>query len=192
MVANGLTDMADAVGVHPGGFANPPDATCCEQASGVETHFEDASFYFLENLNTYRSILTDGGAGSLPLWVTRFGWGSSEDTDPPGEINIYVTYTSLGQQAIYAPRAFEIGEELGFVGVMFLDNLNGCVVNSSRAEVCYTSLLGPDGNPRPVFGAVQGINGGASEPMDATENMETETEDMTTEPEAEATPEAES
>jgi LysM repeat protein len=163
LVANDINEMVDAIGAHPGGFANPPDAVCCEAAAGVETHFEDPSFYFRENLQGYRQILVDGGAGDLPLWVTRFGWGSSADTDPPSEINIYVSYISLGEQAIFVPRAFELGEELGYVGVMFLDNLNGCAANATRAEVCYTSLIGPGGQPRPVFDAVASLNAGGAD-----------------------------
>jgi hypothetical protein len=99
--------------------------------------------------------MVENNDASTPIWVTEFGWGTSEDTDPPSETNIYVSYTSLGEQAIYVPRAFELGEELGFVGPMFLYNLNGCLVELPSIEACYYSLLNPEGAPRPVFLAVQ-------------------------------------
>lgn len=155
---NGLADVSDAVGVHPGGWANPPDARCCDQPTGVETHFESDTFYFLENLTAYRDIMVRWGDASAPMWVTKFGWGSSEDTDPPGEINVFVTYTSLAEQALYVPRAFEIGQELDYVGPMFLDNLNGCQGLPTRVEVCYAALVSPSGSPRLVFDAVQAID----------------------------------
>lgn len=153
----GIADISDAIGAHPGGWANPPDARCCEQPSGVESHYESDSFYFLENLAGYHEIMIEYGDTSTPIWITKFGWGTSEDTDPPGQINEFVTYTSLGEQALYVPRAFELGETLGYIGPMFLDNLNGCQGAPGRAEVCYTSLIAPDGTPRPVFDTVRDI-----------------------------------
>jgi LysM repeat protein len=158
LYANGVAEVSDAIGIHPGGWANPPDARCCEQPIGVDTHFESDSFYFLENLNAYRQIMVDRGGGDTPLWVTKFGWGTSEDTDPPSEINIYVSYTSVTEQAIYLTRAFELGRELGYVGPMFLHNLNGCQMVSGRAELCYYSLTAPDNTLRPAFNAVLTID----------------------------------
>ena len=155
LYANGLADVSDAIGAHPLGWANPPDAVCCAQPVGVETHYQDASFYFQETLRAYRDIMVQSNDGSTAIWVTKFGWGTSEDTDPPSENYIFVSYTTLGEQAIYDPRGFELGAELGFVGPMFLDNLNGCQVQLGLAELCYYSLVGPDGAPRPVFAAVQ-------------------------------------
>ena len=73
----------------------------------------------------------------------------------PSAIHIFVSYTSLAEQAEYVPRAFELGQELGYIGPMFLDNLNGCQGLSFRVEVCYNSLIDSDGVPRPVFSAVQ-------------------------------------
>jgi LysM repeat protein len=158
LYANGVAGVSDAIGIHPGGWANPPDARCCDQPIGVDTHFESDSFYFLENLNAYRQIMVDRGDGDTPLWVTKFGWGTSDDTDPASEINIYVSYTSLTEQAIYLTRAFELGRELGYIGPMFLHNLNGCQAVSGRAELCYYSLTAPDDTLRPAFNAVLTID----------------------------------
>ncbi len=151
----GLASTSDAVGAHPQGWANPPDALCCAPAVGVETHYQDPSFYFLNTLNDYRQIMVDNQDGGTAIWVTEFGWGTSEDADPPSETNIFVSYTSLEEQASYLPRGFELGAELGFVGPMFLYNLNGCQAQLPSIESCYYSLIGPDGIPRPAFAAVQ-------------------------------------
>ncbi|MBZ0288530.1 MAG: cellulase family glycosylhydrolase, partial [Anaerolineae bacterium] len=155
LYTNGLADVSDAIGAHPLGWANPPDAVCCDAPVGVLTHYQDSSFYFLGTLSLYRQIMVDHSDGSTAIWVTKFGWGTSEDTDPPSENYIFVSYTTLGEQAIYDPRGFELGSQLGFIGPMFLDNLNGCLVQLGTVEPCYYSMVGLDGAPRPVFAAVQ-------------------------------------
>ena len=162
---NGLADVSDAVGAHPGGWANPPDSLCCQPAVGIETHYEDPSFYFLETLNNYRDIMLAAGDGNTPIWVTEFGWGSSEDTAAPSAIYVYVTYTSLAEQAIYTPRAFSLGDELGYIGPMFVNNLNGCQGDPGNAEVCYYSLLGPTGAARPVYNAILALDKTLEEPV---------------------------
>jgi LysM repeat protein len=160
MYGLGLADVSDAVGAHPGGWANPPDATCCDASPGVETHFEHPSFYFLDTLNNYREIMIAQGDTDTPIWVTEFGWGTSTDMVAPAEnsVNIFVTYTDLNEQAFYTPQAFEIAVNLGYVGPMFLYNLNGCQARPGNAEVCYYSLIGPNGVQRPVFSAVEAID----------------------------------
>lgn len=154
LYANGLANISDGVAAHPAGFANPPDSRCCDQPAGVETHFQDRSFFFLDTLTDYREIMLQNGDGDTGLWVTKFGWGSSEDTQPPSSINIFYTYTSLGEQAVYTPRALDLAAELGYVRAMFLSNLNGCIARPDSLESCYTSLIGPDGLPRPAYDAL--------------------------------------
>ncbi|MEO8611636.1 MAG: LysM peptidoglycan-binding domain-containing protein [Chloroflexota bacterium] len=155
LYANGLAEVSDAIGAHPLGWANPPDSMCCDAPVGVLTHYQDPSFYFLNTLNLYRGIMVDHGDSSTAIWATKFGWGTSEDTDPPSENYVFVSYTTLGEQAIYDLRGFELGSQLGFVGPMFLDNLNGCLVQLGSLEPCYYSLVASDGAPRPVFAAMQ-------------------------------------
>lgn len=184
LYTNGLADVSDVVGAHPIGWANPPDARCCNQPIGVETHFEDSSFYFLENLEGIRRIMVANGDGDTSIWVTKFGWGTGEDTDLPSELNVFVAYTSLNEQAIYIPRAFALGQASGYVGPMFLDNLNGCQGFPSRAEACYTSLISPDGAPRPAFSAVQIID--TSDTGDEALPMGEETDISGTDDEAES------
>jgi LysM repeat protein len=148
---SGVDEYSDAIGAHPAGYANPPDARCCEQPNGVETHYQDRSFFFLDTLTDYRAIMQQNGDDATQIWVTKFGWGSSEDSALPSASNIFYTYTDLGEQALYTPRALELGAELGYVGPMFIWNLNGCVARPSDAEACYSSLLAPDGEPRLVY-----------------------------------------
>ncbi len=169
LYAGGLAGLSDAIGAHPGGWANPPESTCCNAPIGVTTHYEDPSFYFLDTLNNYRQIMVESNDGNTALWVTKFGWGTSEDTDPPSQTYVFVTYTSLDEQALYIPRAFHLGSELGFVGPMFLYNLNGCEPGSYfSSEACFYSLIGPDGAPRPAFEAVESIDTSGAPLAEAT------------------------
>jgi polysaccharide biosynthesis protein PslG len=153
----GLSSVSDAIGSHPNGWANPPDAVCCQASAGVSTHYEDPSFYFLNTLNDYRQIMLQNNDGDSLIWVTRFGWGSSEGLGAPSAINVFLTYTSSIEQSTYVPRGFQLGSELGFIGPMFVYNLNGCQSVGETTESCYYSFLDSDGQPRPVYSAVQGV-----------------------------------
>lgn len=152
----GLASTADAIAVHAVGFANPPDAECCQRPDGVSTHFENRSFYFKNTLEDYRAIMEANG-DTRSLWVTKFGWGTSEDTATPGEGFVYVTYNSLVEQATYIPGAFNLARSLGYIGPMFLFNFNGCQFGVERPEECYFSLLGPSGAPRAAFNTLRAM-----------------------------------
>ena len=67
----------------------------------------------------------------------------------------FVSYTSLDEQAQYIVRGYQLGRELGYVGPMFLWNLNFCMVVGVTGEQCMWSLLDPAGNPRPAYMAVE-------------------------------------
>lgn len=151
LLTGGLLTLVDGIGVEPDGFANPPDAVCCAASDGVLTHFEQPEFYFLNTLADYHNLLTEAGGSTVSLWPTRFGWGSADGNTiaaPNMAENPFLTYTDQAEQAAYTVRAFELGAELGYVGPMFLYNLNGCVVQ--QAEACFYSLLMADGTPRTV------------------------------------------
>ncbi|MBI5930975.1 MAG: LysM peptidoglycan-binding domain-containing protein [Chloroflexi bacterium] len=158
MYQAGFNNVADAIGVHPFGFGNPPDSTCCETIPQITGWDDHPSFFFQNTLQDYRAIMSEFNDSGRFLWLTEFGWGSSENL--PGDVNPnygFVEFTSLDEQSQYTIRAFEIGNELGFVGPMFLWNLNFCEVFGIGSAECYWSLLDPAGNPKPVFFAVEGI-----------------------------------
>jgi polysaccharide biosynthesis protein PslG len=156
--AAGLARFSDAIGAHPAGFANPPTATCCTAASPtIATHFEAPSFYFLNTLRDYRTIMTENRDGNAQLWVTEYGWGSSADTVAPSASNVYFSYTSLEQQARYNSEAYTLAQALGYVGPMFLNNYNACSTLIGNTEACYYSLVAPDGTQRPAFAAAQSV-----------------------------------
>lgn len=189
MYASGLAGLVDGVGAHPIGWANPPDSLCCGQSEGVETHFEDPHFYFLETLQSYRQIQIQSGDAATPIWVTKFGWGTSEDLGQPDSANVFIAFTSLDEQAQYTQRAFEIGVNLGYVGPMFVYNLNECLAPDDDLSGCYYSLIGPDSSPRPVFEAISSIQKNTGE-VETEEMPAAEETEMVEMPETEVTPEA--
>ncbi len=165
----GIATLVDGIGVQPDGFANPPDAVCCTQTPGVDSHFDNERFYFLGTINAYRKIANDKNARNVPFWVTRFGWGTAEGNTivAPDDDHRFMNYTSPAEQATYLTRAFAIGQQSGFVGGMFLYNLNGCQVNNG--EACYYSLVNSANAARPAFVAIQTANQGTTATTPAPE-----------------------
>jgi LysM repeat protein len=168
MYSAGVAEVSDAIGAQPDGAGNPPDSTCCTASVGVSGWFNDRSFYFRDTLTDYRQIMVQNNDGGTLLWVTRFGWGASEGVvNDPTAVNPalgFVNFTSQIEQAQYVTRGFEIGRSLGYIGPMFLYNLDTCpalaqgstvTVGDVAYEPCYFSLLDTSGNPRPVFAAVK-------------------------------------
>ncbi len=163
LYAYGLTSISDAVGAHPFGFANPPEARCCDAPAGVATHYGHPSFYFLDTLYDYHAIMQANGDDDALIWVTAFGWGSSADMDAPSFNGQFVSDNSLAAQADYIPHAFELARGTQFVSVMILYNLNSCTARPDNLEACYYSLFDPTGRVRPAYSAVSTIFGSAIE-----------------------------
>lgn len=158
MLDAGLGDVVDAVGVHPYGWANPPDARAANPDSVAPTHNNHPSFFFADTLADYRALLDAAGLDQTPLWVTEFGWGSFDGfgASPPAGAE-FMQYVSAWQQAEYTIRAFELGHARPDVGPLFLWNLNfGPLLGPDFSESGY-SLLGLDGAPRPVFLALRAL-----------------------------------
>ncbi len=159
MYAAGVADWSDAIGAHPNGWANPPDSTCCRNNRPSVPAWDDhPSFFFKETLNDYREIMVANGDSGTYIWATKFGWGSNDglNVEPPPEY-AFVTYTTLDEQSSYILRGFQLGRELGYVGPMFLWNLNFCMVVGQTGEQCLWSLLDPAGNPRPAYLALRDL-----------------------------------
>jgi hypothetical protein len=157
MYAAGAADFSDAIGAQPGGWANPPDSTCCSNNRPAVPAWDDQSaFFFLETLQNYRQIMNENGDSGTFIWVTGFGWGSTDGIGAPVNPDFgYVVYTDAQEQGQYTVQAFQIGRDLSYVGPMFLSNLDGCTALGEGRTECYWSLLDSSGSPRPVFDAVQ-------------------------------------
>ena len=156
MVAAGVGQWVDGVGVHPYGFANPPQERWDDPTHRASSHNEHPSFFFRDTLEDYRAILVEGGLSALPLWVTEFGWPS---VDGLGAVDTtgwaYARQVSEAQQADYVTQAFKMGRAVDWTGPMILWNLNIATIwGGDRPESAY-SVLRPDGSYRPVYIAVR-------------------------------------
>ena len=158
LLAEGIGDAVDGVGVHPYSWANPPTASAADTQQAAPTHNNHPSFFFSDTLRQYRAILAEAGYDQLPLWPTEFGWGSFEGLGaaPPPEAQ-FMSYVSEWQQAQYTQEALAMLHDWSGVGPVFLWNLNFApTIGPGFSESGY-SLLRPDGSMRPVYFALQHI-----------------------------------
>lgn len=150
MYSTGLANYGDvAVGVHPYGWGNPPDARCC-QLDPEPGWDEDPHFFFLDNIEDYREIMVNSGHANAQLWATEFGWATWAAL--PGEApERWMTYTDECEQGSYIVRAFQMAQERDYMGPMILWNLNFATLVGlveSRDERAAYSLIIPRGAPR--------------------------------------------
>lgn len=119
----GLAQYRDvAVGIHPYGWGNAPDARCCNPGIEGQGWADQPQFYFLDTIADYRSVMLAAGH-NVDLWATEFGWATWEGF--PGQApEGYMTYNTPDRQAEYTLAAFKIAQALDFMGPMFLWNLN--------------------------------------------------------------------
>jgi hypothetical protein len=140
----GLANYRDiAVGIHPYSWGNPPDVFCCNALDG-EGWDDDPHFFFADNIRDYRDIMVRNGHGDVQMWTTEFGWATWSGL--PGDApQPWMTYNSPEEQAVFALRAFQIGQERDYMGPMFLWNLNFAneVLIEQRNETAAYSLLLP-------------------------------------------------
>jgi hypothetical protein len=156
MVAAGVGQWIDGIGVHPYGFANPPHERSSDAVHTSTSHNNHPSFYFRDTLEDYRVILVNGGLSSTPLWATEFGWPS---VDGMGAMDTtgweYARAVTEKQQGEYIVQGFQMSAGLDWTGPMILWNLNIATIwGESRPESAY-SLLRPDGDYRPAYLAVR-------------------------------------
>jgi len=126
---NNTTYQNIAIGMHPYGSWNAPDARCCQDSG--QGYDETPDFYFLNNIEDYHAIMLEFGDTSRQLWATEFGWATyqglivGEGTPAPAPVSApWFTYLDQQDQANYIVRAFEIGQSLPYMGPMILWNLN--------------------------------------------------------------------
>jgi LysM repeat protein len=121
MYANGLKNYSDAIGAHPSGFCNSPDAS--EGApnpcgGGWNNH---RSFFFKRTLESYRSVMVQNGDSAKRIWPTEFGWGVDPNPKPGYE---YERSLSDDLQAQWLTKAYQAMRAMGFIGIAFIWNLD--------------------------------------------------------------------
>ncbi len=156
MYQAGVSDYCDAVGVHPSGFNNPPDwrypPAYSEPGMTSPGHTKNRQFYFLNTIEGYHDIMVSFGDGNRKLWATEFGWASIKNlTDKPNEAYEYAADNTELEQAEYLVRALQIAREKGYMGVMFVWNLNFAPARGAGDERAAFGILREDWSERLAY-----------------------------------------
>ncbi|MHB8625566.1 MAG: hypothetical protein ACYDBJ_08500 [Aggregatilineales bacterium] len=171
LYAAGLTKYGGdiALGVHPYGWGNAPEADCCTPGPGVSGWYNNRGFFFKDTLDDYRKIMVSNHHDAAQLWVTEFGWATYDGlhrsdgspASPPTDPSFgWLKILNAQQQADYVIRAFTMAQHPpynSYLGPMMLWNLNfGAIpqmIDTGRQEAGF-SLLDNNGSPRLVYQAL--------------------------------------
>jgi len=144
MYKAGANACFDVLGAHPKGYNNPPDRRF-GYVDPQEPSFKNARYYFfLETLERYHQIMVDNKDASRRIWITEFGWAS--DPNPPAGLE-FARDNSRQEQADFLVDALKIGKGLGWVGPMFVSNLNVGLVRPSDEDRIYSLWLKEGATP---------------------------------------------
>ncbi len=160
MYANGAKGYFDAVGAHPAGFNCPAlaDWRTVTAEEATATNFlgpfnnRHHSWCFLGTMEGYREVMVANGDGGTSIIPTVFGWAVSGNPQPGYE---YARDNSYEEQAQWIVEAYQWGKQQGWVGPMFLWNLD-YGLTATGTELALFSLLTPTG-PVPAYEAVRAM-----------------------------------
>ncbi len=155
MYQAGMKDYCDAVGSHPSGYNVPPDVDWQAfnepnlRFTGPVTN-RHHSWSYKATMEGYRNIMVNYGDADKTIWPTEFGWASSSS---PAKNYEYAADNSLQEQAEYTVKAYQMGKAWGWVGVMFLWNLNFRVI-APGSEMAQWGIVDQGWSPLPVYSAL--------------------------------------
>ncbi|MHB9032839.1 MAG: glycosyl hydrolase family 18 protein [Anaerolineae bacterium] len=159
MYQAGLASYCDAVGIHPSGYNNPPDADWNTWSDPSAPSFKGhPSFFFKSMMESYRNIMVKYGDGWKKLWVTEFGWASVDGLGvgaAPGYD--YANNNTEAEQAQWITRAYSMGRNWGWVGTMFLWNLNFAPVSGAADEKAAFGIVRQDWSARASYNAIKSM-----------------------------------
>ncbi len=149
MLEAGASRCFDVLGVHPYGFAHPPD-----DPRGASDRLN------LARVEDLREIMLAHGLGHVPFWATEMGW----TVDGRGA-GAWQTVTE-GQQADYLVAAFRRARcEWPWLELMAVWNLPSTYGPEGQApadrlpaEFLGYSLIDATGRPRPAYDALRAMN----------------------------------
>lgn len=160
MYAAGLKNYCDAVGAHPSGYNCPAKAdwqTVTPAEAGISTpnfwgpfNNRHHSWCFRGTMEGYRNVMLKHGDGNKRIWPTEFGWAVSAT---PVKDYEYAADNTLEKQAQYLVEAYQMGKSWGWVGVMFLWNLNFSVVNPGSEQAQF-AIVDSRWQPYPAYHAL--------------------------------------
>ncbi len=148
MYAAGAKRCFDAVGAHPSGYNNPPDAKFGYSNPAEPSFKNHPSFFFRDTMERYRGVMVANGDAGKRIWPTEFGWAATPN--PVGGYE-YARDNSDEEQAQYIVRAYQMMKGWGWVGPAFLWNLNYNLTAPGK-ELAAFGIAG-----RPAYGALQAM-----------------------------------
>ena len=96
--------------------------------------------------------MTAFGDSDRKLWATEFGWACIENmTDRPNEGYEYAADNTEMEQAEYLVTALQIARNKGYMGVMFVWNLNFAPARGAQDERAAFGILHEDWSQRPSY-----------------------------------------
>jgi hypothetical protein len=163
MYQAGLKNYCDGVGVHPSGYNLPPDAdwqTFTDPTAGFTGPFTNRhrSWSFRGTMEGYRNMMIAYGDSAKRLWPTEFGWASVHGLGVAPAANYeYAGDNTEQEQADWIVRAYQMSKDWGWVGPMFLWNLNFCPAAGPADEKAAFGILYHNWKPRPAYAALQAV-----------------------------------
>jgi len=163
MYAAGLKNYSDAIGAHPSGYNCPADGdwqTVTNPTAQFRGPFDNRShsWCFRGTMEGYRNVMLANGDGNKKIWATEFGWATVDGLGvPPARGYEYAADNTEAFQATNVVKAYQLAKSWGWVGVMFLWNLNYAPVAGAADEKAAFGIVRPNWAPRPVYSALQGM-----------------------------------
>ena len=154
MYANGAKGYFDAVGAHPAGFNCPALADWRTVTDPTAVNFRGPfenrhhSWCFLGTMEGYRNVMVANGDGDVSIIPTEFGWAVSGNPQPGYE---YARDNTAEEQAQWIVEVYQWGKQQGWVGPMFLWNLD-YNITAPGTELANFGIIGT-----PAYNAIAGL-----------------------------------
>ena len=100
----------------------------------------------------YRNAMVANGDANKRLWPTEFGWAVSSTPETGYE---YAADNTREEQAQWITEAYQQAKSWGWVGPMFLWNLNYAVTRPGTEQAAF-GILTPEG-PTPAYQSYAGM-----------------------------------
>ena len=158
MYAAGLKNVSDAIGSHPSGYNCPASGDWQTVTDPTATSFRGPfdnrhhSWCFRGTMEGYRNVMVAYGDTAKTIWPTEFGWAVSGNPQAGYE---YARDNTHEEQAQWIVEAYQLAKQWGWVGTMFLWNLD-YGVTAAGTELANFGILTP-GGPVPAYNALAGM-----------------------------------
>lgn len=172
MYAHGAKGHFDVLGIHPFGFAYPPETAPDDRFCAPPLRDRDCTpvnGQVFRRAEWLRQIMVEAGDADTPVWATEFGWIIRPPLCCLSQSDWALwrwQVVSENAQAAYIVRAFAYADaHWPWMEAMFLWNLDFSRYTPPEREACppcetmgWFSILNPDGSPRQAYRRLLAIN----------------------------------